>query len=248
MDFKYGRTPLDDAQRKYNSALPQLANYPLPDPVSQWSGTSITSQALGGASVSQLFPILANDRLGDCTIAGAAHQITLQYGATGQKVLPSENDVVSLYYKLGHNRDNGLPLSTVTNAWLSGILGGYKIFADMLVDPSNMKAVKQAIQYLGGLYIGFGTTSHSVSQFQQGQPWDDRYPPDGGGHCVVLTGFDDYAQTFSALTWGGLQPASFAWFRKYVDECHAVPMNPVSQFDQQTNDQIKDAMKGLVSA
>lgn len=247
MDFKCGRTPIDDEQRKYNSALPQLANYPLPDPVSQWSGTSVTSQALGGASISSLYPVLGNDQWGNCTCAGAAHQITMQYGAIGQRVIAAETDVNALYFKLGHNRDQGLPLSTVTNAWLSGILGGYKIFADMNVNPSNMKAVKQAIQYLGGAYIGFGTTSHSVSQFQQGQPWDDRYPPDGGGHCVILTDFDDYAQTFKALTWGGIQTATYAWFHKYCDEVHAVPMNPVSQFDQQTNEQIKDAMKGLVS-
>ncbi len=248
MDFKYGRTPLDDAQRRYNSALPQLANYPLPDPVSQWSGISLLLQAFPGMTVGQLLAILGNDSLGDCTIAAAAHQITTQYGLIGQKVLPTSAEVIALYYKLGHNRDQGLPLSTVTQAWLSGILGGYKIFADMNVDPSNMKAVKQTIQYLGGAYIGFGTTSHSVSQFQNGQPWDDRYQPDGGGHCVVLTGWDDYTQMFEISTWGGKQYGTYKWFAKYCDEVHAVPMNPISQFDQQTNEQIKDAMKGLVSS
>lgn len=241
-----GRLPKDV---RYCSSLPQLSNYPINAiPEAKWSWTSGVSQALNEPSISKLYPVLGNDRLGDCTVAGIAHQLTVHNGMVGKLWVPSEADVVALYYKLGHNRDAGLPLSTVLNAAMGGILGGQKIVADCNVDPGNIDQVKKTIQFMGCAYIGFGTTSHSVSDFQQGIPWDDTYRPDGGGHCVVLTGWDDAAQEYELLTWGGLQKATYKWFARYVDEVHAVLTESVSIFDSSTVADMKEAMKSVQSS
>lgn len=178
----------------------------------------------------------------NCTVAAAAHHITVQAGLMGRQVIPNSSDVVALYRQLGHGRDNGLELTQVLQPWMSGILGGNKILANCNVDPSNMNSVKQAIQYLGGVYIGFKTTGQSVSLFQNHQPWTDAGRQDGGGHCVVLTGFDDSTQMFDALTWGNIQKATYGWFQKYCDEVHAILTEDIAAFDSDTVANIQQAM------
>lgn len=181
----------------------------------------------------------------NCTCAGAAHLLTLQNGLTGSRIVPRSADVVSLYRQLGRGGDNGLPLTTVLQAWMSGILGGQKIVANCNVDANNLKSVKQAIQYLGGAYIGFATTSQTIPQFQAKQPWTVTNAREEGGHCVVLTGFDDATKMFDVLTWGGLQKATYAWFEKYCDEVHAVLSDSVAVFDSDTVANIQQAMPSL---
>ena len=236
-----GRLPKNE---KYCASLPQLSQYPLPAPLSNWSCTDLVSQNLN-QPIPTLYPIDSNDRLGDCTVAGAAHHITLQAGLVGKQIVPNDSDVVSLYRQLGHGRDNGLELTQVLQAWMSGILGGNKILANCNVDPSNMNSVKQAIQYLGGVYIGFKTTSQSVALFQNHQPWTDAGREDGGGHCVVVTGFDDSTQMLDVLTWGNIQKATYGWWDKYVDECHAILTDDIAVFDSDTVANIQQAMPAL---
>lgn len=243
MPLLTGRLPKNE---RYCSSLPQLSNYPINAvPEAKWSWTSGVSQALREPSISELYPILGNDRLGDCVVAGGAHQLTLHNGMIGKRFVPSEAEVVALYRKLGHGRDNGLALDTMLQAMMSGVFGGQKIVADCNVDPNNMDQIKKSIQFLGGVMIGFGTTAHSVSDFQQGIPWDDTYRPDGGAHCVILTGWDDATSEWELLTWGGLQKGTYRWFKKFCDEVHAILTESVSIFDSSTVDDMKEAMKSV---
>ncbi len=240
MNLCTGRLPKNEL---YCSTIPQLSNYPInavPEP--KWSWTTHFAQATGEKSVSKAFPILGNDRLGDCVVAGGGHQLTLHNGMNGELFIPSESEVVALYSKLGHGQDNGLPLSVMLQAMTAGVFGGQKIVANCNVDPNNMDQVKKTIQFLGGAMIGFATTAHSVSDFQQGIPWDDKYREDGGGHCVILTGWDDETQMYELLTWGGLQKATYRWFARYCDEVHAIVTESVSIFDSSTVDDMKQAM------
>lgn len=243
MDFCTGRLPKNE---RYCSSLPQLSNYPIDAiPEAKWSWTSASSQTLKEPSISKLYPILGNDRLGDCVVAGGAHQLTLHNAMVGKRFVPSEADVVALYSKLGHGRDAGLPLDTMLQAMVGGVFGGQKILADCNVDPSNMDQIKKTIQFLGGAMIGFNTTAHSVSDFQQGIPWDDKYREDGGGHCVILTGWDDAAQEWELLTWGGIQRATYRWSKRYMNEVHGIVTESVSIFDNSTTDQMVEAMKSV---
>lgn len=244
MNLCTGRIPLDDAQRAYCSSLPQLDNYPLPAPASQYSGTTSVAEKLNNPSISKLYPINGNDQYGDCTVAGIAHHLTLQNGLVGQTVIPSAQDVINLYFKLSGGRDSGLALSTVLQALTKGAFG-QNILGDCNVDPSSMVSVKKGIQYLKGLFIGFNTTSQTVPQFQNGQPWTVTNYREQGGHAVVVTGFDDDKGMFEILTWGGLQLATYEWWDKYVDEAHAIVTTALSTFDNETVANIVKAMPSL---
>lgn len=245
MDLKTGRLPKDVA---YCASLPQLDDFTnaLPDPLPFWHTTDHVQQLISG-DIRSLYPILGNDRYGDCTVAAAAHMITIHEAFGGRQVIATESDVVKLYFKLGNNRDNGLMLSTVLQAWRAGILGGYKIEAscNVNVNAADLKQVKQAIQYMGSVYVGFLTTHDTVPQFQNKQPWTVTGSRTEGGHCVVVTGYDDAKQEFECLTWGGIQRASYAWWRQYVDECHAVVTPQISAFDSSTVAEIQKLMPSL---
>lgn len=241
-----GRLPKDEV---YCSALPQLSDFAkkLPDPLSFWSSTDLVKQQTGETSIAKLFPTLGNDKYGDCVVAGGAHMITIHEAFGGKTVIPSEQDVVNLYFHLSGGRDIGLPLTTLLQAWQSGILGGYKILANcnVNVNAKDLKQVKQTIQYFGSAYIGFATTRDTVPQFQSGQPWTVTNSRTAGGHCVVVTDFDDAKGVFKCLTWGGLQTATYEWFDRYVDECHAVVTPQLSAFDSSTVEEIQKLMPSL---
>lgn len=245
LELKTGRLPLDESQIRYCQSLPQLGDYPLPEPVSQWSCTDLVAQTLDEPSISKLYPINGNDQYGDCTVAGIAHQLTIQNGLIGEKVIPSAQEVINLYFHLSGGADSGLALTDVLKALTKGAFGGQKILADCNVDPKNWKVVKQAIQYLGGLFIGFPTTSQTVPQFQAGKPWTVTNNRLQGGHAVVASGFDDSKGMLEILTWGGKQLATYEWWEKYVDESHAIVTKSLSVFDNETVANLQKAMPSL---
>jgi len=246
MDLCTGRLPKDEL---YCSALPQMADFSpsLPDPQKYWSVTDLVQQ-ICHKSIPQLYPIDGNDRWGDCTVAAASHMITIDSALAGNTVIPSAQDVIALYSRLGNGADNGLPLSTVLKAWQKGILGGHTIQASCNVDSTNLTHVKQAIQFLGGVYIGFNTTSDTFSQFQAGTPWTVTNGRTRGGHCVVVTGFNDMLQELTCLTWGQEQRATYDWFNRYVDECHAIVTTANTAFSSTTVADMKARMPSLGGA
>lgn len=240
-----GRLPKDE---RYCSSLPQLDAFAnkLPDPLSFWSTTDLVQQQTG-KDLRTLFPLNGNDRWGDCTCVAASHLITLHEAFGGRTVIPSEQDVVNLYLKLGNGRDNGLMLSTVLSAWRSGILGGYKIGAscNVNVNTANLKQIKQAVQYMGSVYIGFATTRDTVPQFQAGQPFTVTNSRTAGGHCVAVTGFNDQTRMVELLTWGKRHYGTYEWLLQYCDEGHALLTPQLSAFDNSTVEEIQKLMPSL---
>jgi hypothetical protein len=245
MPFCTGALPRDNLAC---AALPQFSDYQakIPDVLSpMWSNTDTVAERLNEPSISKLYPIDGNDYLGNCVPAGAAHAITVHQGLIGNRVVPAAQDVINLYGQLGGRGMSGLNLTTLINAWQQGILGGNQIVAACNMDPSNMKAVKQAIQYFGGAYFAFDTTSQTDPQFQNKQPWTVTNARRQGGHCVYATGFNDVTGMYSVLTWGGLQLATYEWWDKYVTECHVVLSPTTSVFTSETLANLQSAMPSL---
>lgn len=243
MQLLTGRLPRDEA---YCSALPQFSDVSnlIPEPVDQWSSVDLATANMG-MKIGDLFPIDGNDRYGDCTIAGLAHFITLLYAMLGKKVIPTAQEVVDLYWHLSRGRDSGLPLTTALSAWMQGVFStNEKINVSFNVKPKNLYAVKQCIQYFGAAYIGFNTSPDSVSRFQQGQPWVESQF-DGGGHCVVATGWDDDKQLFEFLTWGGRQYGTYAFWNHAVDEVHGVVTPMQAVLDNSTVEYLRTLMPAL---
>lgn len=205
---------------KYAQALP-----PPPAKLSQWDRVMATT---ADQDFGDLFPMLNNDVEGDCTIAGLGHCGSLWTGMAGTGFIPSTNDAHELYRKLTGGDDLGLMcLDVLKYAQKNPWLGADPILAYVRLNPRNHVHVKQAIQYFGGVYLGFQVQHGCIEDFQARKPWDWSYNLENAGHCVVAGAYDDTAPGYDGgllrvATWGNWQDATWAWFDECVDEAYAV--------------------------
>jgi len=197
-----------------------------PPPVSiNWTG-GVTS-----------FGQMLNDKLGCCTISGGAHAIqTLTLAATGKMVTVDDAAILSLFEKWdGYDptnsaSDNGGIELDVLNSWHKNTFAGHALDAFADPDVTNVTEVKQSIALFGGLYIGLDLPKSAQAQvggLWDVEPWyrfgplDPSWKPGSwGGHCVWICGYD--ATGLTCITWGALQQMSWGFWKRYVDEAHAL--------------------------
>lgn len=191
----------------------------LPDPDEKVSQSDRVYLNLDRKPIPELFPMYKNDLIGDCTICGMAHGITVYHGMVDQLHIPLEQNVVKTYYHLSGGIDSGLYLLDVVKYWRSTGLEGAKVFSYVKVNYRNRTHVKQAIQMFGGLLVGFQCQEKVVEEFQAGHPWQPGTPINAG-HCVYITGYD--AEFVECLTWGSITKGSWAWWDKHIDECYVL--------------------------
>jgi hypothetical protein len=169
--------------------------------------------------VAELFPMDANDRLGCCVVAGAAHYLTAEHLKLFQVIIPRENDVVKIYKKLAGCKDRGLVMFDYLKYWRKHPLFGHKIEIFGRVELHNHKLIRQCIQLFGGVDLGFEVQKAAFDDFDSKTPWTPG-PSDGSGHCVVAAAYDkDY---YYILTWGGIIRATKEWWDAQVDEAFAI--------------------------
>ena len=166
-----------------------------------------------------LFPIDGNDRLGDCTIAGIAHAITVYNGLIGNNFIPREQDVIKFYNKMTCHRDIGCNELEVLKRWRSKGFTGDKPIAFVGIDPKNHTHIKQSIQLFGGVYLGFQVQQSCLDDFNNGKTWDVG-PLLNEGHAVYAVAYDK--NTVTVLTWGNIQKGTWAWWDECVDEAYAI--------------------------
>jgi hypothetical protein len=192
----------------------------LPAPPASFSALPRVLDNLGTQDVSQLFPMDANDSLGDCTIAALAHAITLNQGFVKKKpkIMPTAQ-VVKLYYRLTGGVDSGLAELNVLNYWRQHKVSGDRILAYVSVDPKNHTHVQQAAQVFGSVYLGFQVQVNCQQEFDAHKPWTPgRLTKDG--HAVLAVGYDQHG--LNMLTWGSSQEGTWAWWDECVDEAYAI--------------------------
>lgn len=177
--------------------------------------------------------MMCNDRLGCCTIAGAAHAVqTWTVNAAGEVTLP--DSVVETYYSLwdgyikgDSTTDNGGVELDVLTRWRKDTLSGHQLAAYAAVHPAKSVDVKQAIALFGGVYIGVNLPASA--QAQTGTLWDaspdpvpsaDYIPGSWGGHCVWVLAYTP--EEVVCITWGKLQRMSWRFWNAYVDEAYAL--------------------------
>lgn len=174
------------------------------------------------------WPMFRNDTVGDCTCAGAAHQIRTW---TGNENPPSaaltDADVIAMYAAVtGYNEadpstDQGAYLLDVLKYWRSTGIASHKIAAFAQV-PLKEDLVRAAIYLFGGLYVGLLLPISAQEQ----AVWDvettagDGQPGSWGGHCVVVIDYD--ADGLTCVTWGELRRMTWAFFATYCDEAYAI--------------------------
>jgi hypothetical protein len=167
----------------------------------------------------KLFPMDANDSLGDCTIAALAHADTVFNGLVGKKKILAKPEVVKLYMHLTNGVDSGLDELAVLNYWQSNAVDGDAITAFASIKPKNHVHVQQAIQLLGGVYLGFQVQQNAQEEFDAGKPWTPG-PLTNDGHAVYAVAYD--AAGVTVLTWGNTQQATWGWWDECVDEAYAL--------------------------
>jgi len=175
-------------------------------------------------------PIFANDRYGDCVIAGRAHQTLRFEEAEQRRILGiTDEDVVREYFKETGGADSGLVVLDSLKRWRkqgwSAAKGRYRIRAFSELDRTVRAEVKQAIVLDIGVGLGLSMPLSAQEQFQAGKPWDVVRGPGGavnswGGHYVHVPGYTTAGPV--CVTWGRKQQMTWAFFAKYCDEAYAI--------------------------
>jgi hypothetical protein len=163
--------------------------------------------------VPSLSDMLANDRLGDCTSAGAAHILDSWRVHAGAGLPPAtEADAIGFYSRsCGYNpadpsTDQGGDEITVLNYWRdhgyfadgSGKISGYAG-----VDAASPQQVKQAIWLFGGLYLGLELPDGWLAPAPEASGfkwWECGRGNMANGHCIAALGYDSIG--LIVATWG----------------------------------------------
>jgi hypothetical protein len=172
---------------------------------------------------------MLNDKLGDCTIAGAAHAIQIWTANTGKMITVPDTTIRRYYekwdgYVPGKPRtDNGGIELDVLNDWQKHGFDGNTLTA--FADPkrANLTEIRQSITLFGGVYIGLSLPITAQTQ----DVWDvvpkggeKAKPNSWGGHCVFVPKYDE--KGFTCITWGQLKTMTLAFWNKYCDEAHTL--------------------------
>jgi len=174
---------------------------------------------LGIADPTKLFPMDGNDQYGDCTMAAAAHAITVYNGLTKNNVIMAQADLVKLYFQLTGGVDSGLDEMKVLNFWQSTGIDLQKILAFVSIEPKDHAHVQLAIQLFGGVYLGFQVQANAQEEFEAKKPWTPGKLTNDG-HAVYAVAYDQTGVT--VLTWGNTQQATWAWWDECVDEAYGI--------------------------
>ena len=215
MRYRLGRLPNDPAKPRVQ-LRPLIGATLTPPPSVDWvSGVKSWNMA-------------ANDRLGDCTCAGAGHMVTqTEHYGQAHDVVIADADTIKMYSAIsGYNpktgaHDDGAELQDALGYWRKTGLAGYKIEAFAQIDASDLDLVRSAISVFGACYTGFAFPGSAMDQFDAGKPWTVvKGSKNEGGHCVPIMGYDQ--ASFTCITWGAAQKMDLAFYQKYF-----VPENDV---------------------
>jgi hypothetical protein len=175
-------------------------------------------------------PMFANDELGDCVIAGRAHQ-TLRFEdiEQGAVITITDSDVRKEYFKETGGVDGGLVVLDSLKLWRKrgwrAAKKTYAIKAFAEVDPRDSDQVRHAIFADVGIGLGVQLPRSAQEQIITGQPWDvtngpDSKPGSWGGHYVFVPGYTPAGPV--CVTWGRKQQMTWDWLDRYCDEAYAI--------------------------
>ncbi len=196
------------AQLRQRSGLPRLklpagrhapgGALPIPTPPAarEWAATTV-------------FPILGNDRYGDCFYACVCHNVQAWAGANGLSVTFDPAQVVKRYLELSGG-DNGLDWGPVEQEFVGGIIGPngpHQSLSLLGIDPNDVGAMTTAIDTFGPVQFTLAVPDVWIAQQSYpGAVWDATPRAAANpqnGHAVLLTGYD--TTSYTVRTWG-LEP------------------------------------------
>jgi hypothetical protein len=168
------------------------------------------------------WPMLANDRIGDCVPVGAAHTAQM-VNLVGQGIdsVPSDAETIAMYSAIsGYDPvtgrgDVGATLQDGLSYWRLQGVGGNRIGAFAQIDAADEDMVKACIATFGSVYTGFGVPQSALDQFDRGEPWtvSRRGSRMAGGHCVPIMGYGP--GQYVCVTWARPQIIDADFYRRY---------------------------------
>lgn len=187
-------------------------------------------QSVDYATLVASWPMFLNDRLGDCTCAGAAHAVQTFAAMTGGSFTVTDTDVERMYRASGYDPSKAEPNgeNPTDQGWTleaaagylqgTGLQGEPDIEASAEVTLHNEEEEQVALELFGCLYEGMECPSSALAQAQEGKPWTVVPGAEiAGGHCVVrpksVLGTTGYH-----VSWGCLIPATDEFDKEYFDE------------------------------
>ncbi|HEX3640639.1 MAG TPA: hypothetical protein VHV10_05060 [Ktedonobacteraceae bacterium] len=217
--MKLGKLPT-----KHDHRTLQLANYLRPEAL-----PPIPAQKDWSPKVST-WNMLANDRLGCCTISSSAHMEEAWTANASTEIIPSDSDIIKAYSDVsGYNpqtgaNDNGAYCLDVLNYWRHTGIAGRKIDSYVALEPTNHTHIKAAVYLFGGVYIGLALPISAESQaiwaVPSGGPHGRGAPGSWGGHCCNVVAWDSHYLT--VVTWGALKKMTWSFWGQYCDESYGV--------------------------
>lgn len=176
------------------------------------------------------WPMYDNDRIEDCTCAAAGHLIQDWTANVGQPVTPALDPIVQAYRDIsGYNpehpsTDKGANVLDVLNYWRKHGIADHKILAYASIEPGNQTQVKDAVELLGGAYIGLqlpkSAENQTVWSVPPGGPTGKGAQGSWEGHVVPIVAYD--SRTLTIVTWGQLRRMTWQFWGAYCDEAYAI--------------------------
>jgi hypothetical protein len=167
--------------------------------------------------------MLANDKYGDCVIAGLAHRIQAWTSQAAREVVFSDKKVIDTYFDLTGGADVGLNMLATMNWWRKNGFHRHPLGVYAAIDPKNLISVKYAILLFGGILAGFALPKSIDGQAIWDVPVEglrgDGAPFSLGGHCIDIASWED-DKGFVCYTWGQMQPLTDDFMINYCDEAY----------------------------
>lgn len=217
--FKLGLMPSDPADTVLaigwqNGVVPDVA--PTADSFHDWD-----------------WDMHGNDRYGVCGPVSMSHHremTTRLLGGTEDET--TQEEVYDLYRRSGNPNfdprtgrdDNGVVMSVLFQAALTGGLGGSKLLAYGALRDTSDRSVYAAIDRFGGVLFAVSLQSAQSAQTDQGL-WDYRRSSPWGGHAILAGSYNQSTGRVDVATWAqrvGTTPA----FRAYQLDEVWVPIWP----------------------
>ena len=168
------------------------------------------------------WPMYANDRVGDCTTAAAAHMIEAWTAAAhGDAVEISEQAVLDAFERV--RVGDGAYVLDVLKLWRKSGIGRHRIGAFARVPVYDHRLLRTTAWLFGGLYLGVQlplTAQHQETWDWTGSLAGDAAPGSWGGHAIDVVRYG--AATVTVVTWGMLKEVTWSFLDRYCDEAYCI--------------------------
>ncbi len=174
------------------------------------------------------WPMYANDRLGDCTIAAAGHMIEAWSAAShGHATEITEAAVLRAFDKVkivdpATGEEGAVELDVLTY-WRKHGIGRHKIGAFARVSVHDRHLVRTGAYLFGGLYIGLALplTARTQAVWDWTRSLSGRARPGSwGGHAVDVVAYS--GDGLLVVTWGSLKLMTWSFWERYCEEAYCI--------------------------